>query len=125
MILSPRSLKALEGVHEDLISVVRYVEKATKLDFIITQGLRTKDEQKTLVKKGLSMTMKSRHLTGHAFDFVPLVDGIVSWQILPFIPLIAEFKAAGKALRVPIESGGDWKSFKDYPHIQLPWKDYP
>ena len=125
MKLSPRSLKALQGVHRDLFDVVSWVAEYTKLDFIIMQGLRTLAEQKVLVKKGLSMTLKSRHLTGHAFDFVPLVDGKVVWQTLPFLPLIAEFKSAAKTLKIPIESGGDWKTFKDYPHIQLPWKDYP
>jgi len=28
-------------------------------------------------------------------------------------------------LRIPIEWGGDWKSFPDGPHYQLPRKEYP
>jgi len=26
---------------------------------------------------------------------------------------------------VSVEWGGDWKSFKDGPHYQLPWAKYP
>jgi len=33
--------------------------------------------------------------------------------------------AAPRRLRVPIEWGGDWRSFKDGPHWQLPWAEYP
>jgi peptidoglycan L-alanyl-D-glutamate endopeptidase CwlK len=34
-------------------------------------------------------------------------------------------KQAAKQLDIPIEWGGDWKSFKDTPHIQLSAKKYP
>jgi peptidoglycan L-alanyl-D-glutamate endopeptidase CwlK len=34
-------------------------------------------------------------------------------------------KAAAKAEKVPVEWGGDWTTFKDGPHYQLPWKSYP
>lgn len=30
-------------------------------------------------------------------------------------------KQAAKELNVPIEWGGDWRTFKDGPHFQLPW----
>jgi hypothetical protein len=124
-IFSQRSLKNLEGVHPDLVKVCHQALKISDLDFIITEGLRTVERQKFLVSKKLSQTMRSRHLTGHAIDFAPLVEGDVSWKTPAFLPIIAAFKEAGRLLRVPIESGSDWKSFKDYPHIQLPKRTYP
>ena len=123
--LNERSLKALQGVHPDLVKVVQQAAKITTVDFIITEGLRTLERQKMLVAKGFSKTMKSRHLTGHAIDFAPLIDGEVTWKTPAFLPVIDAFKAAAKIMKIPIESGGDWTTFKDYPHIQLPWKDYP
>ena len=78
-----------------------------------------------LVRTGKSRTMKSRHLTGHAIDFVALPDGEVSWE-LKYYKIIADaFKKAAKAECVPIEWGGDWGSFIDGPHIQLPVSIYP
>ena len=34
-------------------------------------------------------------------------------------------KAAAKKEGVLLEWGGDWKTFKDGPHFQLPWVQYP
>lgn len=125
MSLNERSLKNLEGVHPDLVKVVHFAAKLSTIPFIVTEGLRTLERQKSLVKQGFSKTMKSRHLTGHAIDFAPLVDGEVTWKTPAFFPVIAAFKEASRLSSVPIESGSDWKSFKDFPHIQLTWRAYP
>ena len=123
--LNERSLKALTGVHPDLVKVVHRADALTTLEFIITEGLRTKERQRELFAKGLSKTLNSRHITGHAVDFAPILYGEVTWKTPAFLPIIAAFKQASTALRIPIISGGDWKSFKDYPHIELSRKAYP
>jgi peptidoglycan L-alanyl-D-glutamate endopeptidase CwlK len=69
--------------------------------------------------------MKSRHLTGHAVDLAALVGGEVRWDWPLYNKLAATMKESAIQLGVPLEWGGDWKSFKDGPHFQLPWKDYP
>lgn len=125
MPMNSRSLKALTGVHEDLVKVVHAADELTTLEFIITEGLRTVERQKMLVAKGFSQTMRSRHLTGHAIDFAPVIAGEVSWKTPAFSPIILAFKTASYKLGIPIESGADWHSFQDYPHIQLPWVAYP
>jgi len=81
--------------------------------------------QRALVAAGASKTLKSRHLTGHAIDFVPLINGEIEWKTTAFRLPIEAFKAAAKKLGVPIVSGGDWSSFRDYPHIELDRKEYP
>ena len=126
--LDEKSLKRLDGVHADLVKVVHRAAEfaeAEGLDFIVTEGVRTMKRQRELVAAGASKTMKSRHLTGHAIDFAPLIAGEVTWKWPPFITLAALFKKAAAELGVAIEWGGDWKSFKDGPHIQLDWKAYP
>jgi peptidoglycan L-alanyl-D-glutamate endopeptidase CwlK len=35
------------------------------------------------------------------------------------------FKKAAQELKVPIVWGGDWRTFKDGPHIELDRKSYP
>ena len=123
--LSERSNRNLEGVHEHLVAVVRQADAITKMPFIITEGLRSEKRQRELFAKGLSKTLKSRHLTGHAVDFAPLLDGEVTWKTPAFLPVIAAFKKAAEELKIPIVSGGDWKSFKDFPHIELDRRVYP
>ena len=60
--LSSRSKSRLEGVEEDLVKVVERAIELTEVDFGVIQGLRTMEEQKALVDKGASKTMKSKHL---------------------------------------------------------------
>ena len=81
--------------------------------------------QRELVAAGASKTMKSRHLTGHAIDFAPIIAGEVTWKWPPFIVLAAMFKKAAAELGIAIVWGGDWKSFKDGPHVELDRSQYP
>ena len=123
--LSARSLSKLKGVHPDLVKVVHRAIELTPVDFGVTEGLRSVARQRQLVAAGASRTMKSRHLTGHAVDVVAYVGGKVAWD-WPLYGRIAEaMKAAATELGVPIEWGGDWRSFKDGPHFQLPSAAYP
>lgn len=124
-VLGQRSLDRLKGVHPDLQKVVRRAIELTPIDFTITEGLRTLERQKTLLAAGASQTLKSRHITGHAIDFAALVGGEVRWD-WPLYGKIAEaFKAASAELGVPIIWGGDWKSLRDGPHVELDRKAYP
>ncbi len=124
MTLAPRSLKCLEGVHPDIAAVVRRADELGAR-FHITCGLRTVEEQTRLVKAGKSRTMKSRHLTGHAVDFVVAEPGGgVSYDHGDMAECAALFKRAAKELGIAIEWGGDWKSFVDTPHIELDRKVY-
>lgn len=125
MNLSERSIKNLEGVHYDLVRVVRRAATLTDLDFVVTEGLRSVDRQRVLVDRGASRTMRSRHLTGHAVDLAAVIDGEVRWDWPLYSKLAAVMKRAADELQVPLEWGGDWKKFRDGPHFQLPWEAYP
>lgn len=54
--LSQRSLSSLKGVHPDLVRVVNRAIQITGIDFMVTEGLRTPERQKELVKAGASRT---------------------------------------------------------------------
>ena len=123
--LGALSLTRLKGVHPDLVKVVMRAIQISTLDFTVREGVRSLERQKALVEAGSSQTLKSRHLTGHAVDLGAWVDSQLDWS-WPLYPRIAgAMKMAAKELNVPIEWGGDWEKFKDGPHFQLPWKDYP
>ncbi|WP_375058402.1 M15 family metallopeptidase [Zobellella sp. DQSA1] len=121
---SQRSEQNLQGVHPDLVAVVRKALTLTFVDFTVTEGVRTKERQRELVKRGASQTMNSLHLPqangyAHAVDLAAWVGG-VRWD-WPLYHKIAEaMKLAAAELGIPIEWGGDWTSFKDGPHFQLP-----
>lgn len=120
-----RSEQRLSGLHPDLVRVMRRAIAMTTVDFTVIEGLRTLARQKQLVAAGASTTMRSRHLTGHAIDIAPLVNGQVRWDWPLYHRLAPVVKEAARLEGVPIEWGGDWRTFKDGPHWQLPWKSYP
>lgn len=129
---SKRSRDNLRGVHSDLVNVAWQALQESPIDFTVIEGLRTIERQKQLVSQGFSRTMNSRHLTGHAIDIWPIdprTGKLVSgrddkrlWELFPV--LAAAMKAAAADKNIPIEWGGDWKSFKDGPHFQLPHGKY-
>ena len=122
MSLSKTCLARLQGVHPDLVRVIRRAAAETKVPFAVAEGLRTLERQKQLKAAGATRILNSRHITGHAVDLVPLVDGKARWD-WPLYPRLAPFiRAAARAEAVPLEWGGDWKSFPDAPHWQLPRK---
>lgn len=121
----PRSLEKLAGIHPDLRKVMDRAIEITTLDFAVTEGLRTEARQRELVAAGASTTMKSRHLTGHAVDIAPYAAKKLRWDWPLFHQLAPVIKQAAADVGVPIEWGGDWQTFPDGPHFQLPWADYP
>jgi peptidoglycan L-alanyl-D-glutamate endopeptidase CwlK len=121
---SARSLKNLQGVHPDLVRVIRRALELTPVDFAVIEGLRTVARQKQLFAAGASKTMNSRHLTGHAVDIAPIVAGQIRWDWPLYHKLAPNVQQAAAESGVPIEWGGDWR-FKDGPHWQLPWSSYP
>jgi peptidoglycan L-alanyl-D-glutamate endopeptidase CwlK len=122
---SETSLKKFNGVHPDLVRVMKHAIALSPLDFKLTEGLRTVERQRQLVDAGASRTMKSRHITGHAVDVAALVGSEVRWDWPLYGKIAVAVKEAAVAEAVPIEWGGDWRTFKDGPHFQLPHKDYP
>lgn len=130
IVLSNNSIKLLKGVHPDLVRVIKRAAEITTISFAVIEGVRTLERQKLLKAKGASKTLKSRHIPAkngfaHAVDVVPIVDGKAHFSWPLYHKLAPDVKKAAKELNVPIEWGGDWKTFADGPHFQLPWASYP
>ena len=150
MTLSSRCELRLAGVHSDLVRVVRNAAEGGAI-FRVEEGLRTVERQRQLVAKGASQTMASRHITGHAVDLLPLVDGQPTFDWQYYFPLADAFRAAAIAEGVPVIWGGAWgqkmaeyttakagqaayvarvkdagrKPFLDGPHFELARAAYP
>lgn len=123
--LSQKSRDRLTGVHPDLVSVVNRALELSEVDFAVLEGVRSKAKQEQLLASKATTTLRSRHLTGHAVDLGAVVAGTVRWDWPLYDKIADAMKDAAEQLGIPLEWGGDWKTFKDGPHFQLPWKDYP
>ena len=106
--LSQRSLDRLEGVHDDMVRVVKKAIDLTKIDFGVICGLRTIEEQKALVDKGASQTMKSKHIDGLAVDLMAYVGGRASWELNLYDDIADAMKDAAKHEDVPVRWGAAW-----------------
>ncbi len=120
-----RSEKNLLGVHPDLVRVIRLALHYSLVPFSITEGLRSMARQRDLLREGKSQTLRSRHLTGHAVDVVAMPAGVVSWEWDYYAQIAVAVRRAARECGINVEWGGEWKTLKDGPHFQLPFKDYP
>lgn len=123
--LSDNSKERMSGIDERLIDVVYLALSISKVDFGIPKdgGLRTAERQKELYDDKASKCdgyeNKSYHQTGKAVDFYAYVGGKASWDELHLAMVATAFLQAGSILGVKLEWGGNFKSFKDMPHIQI------
>lgn len=140
--LSKRSLTNLQGVNTNLVKVVQRAIEIAKQDFMVTEGLRSREQccinygkgrtAQQCTQKGvpakyaqpniskvtwLNNPFASKHSQGRAVDLVPYP---VDWNDLTKFRLIAEaMKQAAKELNISINWGGDWQKTKDYPHFEV------
>lgn len=150
--LGNKSLHELDGVHPDLVAVVRRAIALSVQDFAVHDGMRTLEEQQRLLASGASQTLDSRHVTGHAVDLVPVINGKLRWEWAPIYVIADAVRVAARELGIPIRWGGAWdttltdsdespedlvhdysarrraagkKAFIDGPHFELPKDRYP
>jgi len=140
-VIHPRSLSKLDEVHPDLTRVILRTAEFYRGDYFVTEGRRDMAKQQLLLKKGATTTLRSRHLLESgksgfacAVDLAVWLDldgdgdidnGEIRWDWPLYKTLADAVKEASQVEGVPIEWGGDWKTFKDGPHFQLPWSKYP
>ena len=105
--LGKGSLAKLEGIDERMIAVVKYAINVTKQDFSVICGMRTIEEQKVLVAKGASQTMKSKHIDGLAVDLMAYVNG-GRWELNLYDEIADAMSEAAREIDVPIVWGAAW-----------------
>ena len=106
--LSARSKGRLEGINPQLIEVVKTAITLTKVDFGVTCGMRTVEEQEKLVASGASQTMKSKHLEGRAVDLVAYIGPNVTWSLNKYDEIADAMAAAAKQKGVALKWGAAW-----------------
>ena len=127
--LSDRSMSKLRGVHPDLVKVVTTAITLTDVDFGCICGLRTTEEQKELVAKGASKTMKSFHLRqddgfSHAVDLMAYVGSRASWEETLYDNIADAMKKAAAQHGIDVTWGGAWQTDPDVRWLNMrEWTD--
>lgn len=128
---SQRSIDRMRGIDPRLIEIANLALTISPIDFGIPRhgGVRTAEQQKILFLDGASKCDGVRHKSKHqirpgakygtALDFYAYVKGTASWDYLNMAIVGASFLQAASALGYRLQWGGLWKTFKDYPHVQI------
>lgn len=130
MILDDKSLKMFQDPKVDprLLKLVNEVAKRIDKElpgysFRATEVMRTIEQQRINVAKGVSQTMNSYHFKGKAFDIylktVPVNDQKGNWKYADYKKVADLFKKVAVELGYKMTWGGDWKTLVDSPHFQI------
>ncbi len=123
-------MKDINLLHPRLQTLCRQLidlARRNNIEIIITQTLRTREEQDALYAQGRTKAGKivtnvrypySMHCWGLAFDFAVVIRGQVNWERLDLYDRVGQL---GKSLG--LRWGGDFKTLKDRPHFELPGYD--
>lgn len=99
----------LDGVDADLVGIVRETAASLPFDLLVVEGLRTLERQRELVKRKLSRTLRSKHLTGDAVDLCAVKNGNVLWEDREAYRLIrAAMLYNAKEAGIKVRQGSDW-----------------
>lgn len=136
-VLSKLSLSRLEDVHTDLVKVVKRAIEISQQDFMVVEGIRTKEQCYINFGKGrtaaqcttkgvparyaqpqlskvtwLTNPLSSKHVTGKAVDLVPYP---VNWDdVSKFDQIAKAMFGAAKELDLSIRWGADWDNDGNY-----------
>lgn len=133
---STRSRNNLVGVHPHLVKLMNLALAEIPYDIIITEGVRSYERQKQLVREGKSKTYNSYHLRqadgyGHAVDIAIIPpEGGVTWEIKYYLADADVILDIAKRYGWDVRWGGDFGTKVhgngwDCPHFQLEPKSFP
>lgn len=133
------SMERLKGVDQRLVKVLLSAIVNSPYDFLITQGLRTTQEQQKLYAQGRTtkgaivtncdgVKKKSNHQAkannkGYAVD-IAVYDTTKKGNIdysssYKYEEIARHILTVAKGQGVKVVWGGNWKTFKDLPHFEL------
>lgn len=143
----------LQGVHDDLVNVVRRAWFNSGGGFAVGEGLRSKERQIELYNAGASQIRDGgRHVAGKAVDLLAKVGTEVRWDWPLYFILADHMALAARQLGIRLRWGGCWdrethlwtgkaeeesegyvqrkrsqgeRPFMDGPHFELPVAAYP
>jgi peptidoglycan L-alanyl-D-glutamate endopeptidase CwlK len=123
MNFSKHSIYNLSEVDFRLQELAYEIIKYTEIDFGVSDGLRTLQEQQMFFNKGLSrcdgIIKKSKHQEGKAIDIFAFVDGKLTYEKKYMLYLTGLFKNKSIEKGYVIRCGIDWVDFPDFPHIEI------
>ena len=132
--LSKSSKEKLETCDKRLIFIVLSAIKISKIDFGVSCGHRSIEEQRKLFNEGKSrvdgVKAKGKHnfYPSKAVDLFAYVDGSISYEIADLSYIAGIIDAVANQLGYKVRWGGNWdgdgvimrdQNFNDLPHFEI------
>lgn len=132
--LSKSSREKLETCDKRLIFIILAAIKISKIDFGVSCGHRSIEEQKKLFKEGKSRVDgvktngKHNFYPSKAVDLFAYVDGAISYEISDLSYIAGIIDAVANQLGYKVRWGGNWdgdgiimrdQTFNDLPHFEI------
>lgn len=103
-----------ETTNPGYIVIVTCTARSTEEQQALYAQGRTKPGQIVTQIDGVTKKSNHNHMPAKALDFAIVFNGKIVWND------VAEFKEfASYAKKYGVKWGGDWTSFKDYPHLEV------
>lgn len=108
--------KVFPGYTLIVTSVYRTIKEQQRL---YTKG-RTKPGKKVTWVDGIKKKGNHNYYPSKAIDVaVKKIGGRITWDKKRYLILVDLARQASNFMNVKIRSGGSWKRFKDYPHLEV------
>lgn len=134
--LSKSSKEKLETCDKRLIFIVLSAIKISKIDFGVSCGHRSIEEQQRLFKEdknksrvdGIKTKGKHNFSPSKAVDLFAYVDGAISYEIADLSYIAGIIDAVANQLGYKVRWGGNWdgdgiiikdQNFNDLPHFEI------
>ena len=121
--LSDTSKARLIDVDPRLVEIIDRALTISLTDFGVASGRRSAQEQNELFLAGASLCdgyeKTSNHQFGRAVDLYAYQQKAL-WTKADLALVACAMLESAAALGVPLQWGGKWRGFPDYPHFQIP-----
>ncbi|PJJ96088.1 hypothetical protein CO611_09210 [Lysobacteraceae bacterium NML03-0222] len=110
------------GLQQRVLAIYKVMKEQYGYEMVLVEGYRSPERQAQLMGAGKATragAWQSCHQYGLAVDSAPLRNGKLQWDMNDEWTRRAYFLYGGLAKQAGLEWGGDWRSLKDYVHVEL------
>jgi len=109
-------------LQQRVLAIYQVMREQHGIEMVLIEGYRSPERQAKLRSGGRATNAgawSSCHQYGLALDSAPLRDGKLQWNMSDPATRDAYFLYGKLAQQAGLEWGGNWRSLKDYVHVQL------
>lgn len=110
------------GLQQRVLAIYKVMKEQYGYEMVLVEGYRSPERQAQLMAGGKATragAWQSCHQYGLAVDSAPLRNGKLQWDMRDEWTRRGYFLYGSLARQAGLEWGGDWRTLKDYVHVEL------